>query len=300
MTEEGIRPDDEVARLLVDFGIHQARRNLSPLTVLHRRLRVEAFAGWLEARGSHLFAATADDVELWLDASPLAPQTRYTYVAYLASFYTWAMKAGHTTTDPTETIDRPKLPIHLPRPLASTSLQDAIRYANPRMRAWLHLGAYQGFRCIEIVRLRGEDVDPNRLTITARGKGNKERTIALHPETLASLRAYGLPERGLVFERRGGGPVQPSTVSRYISRHLADAGTAHQLRHWFGTEVYEGSRDLLLTQQLLGHASPATTAVYAQVSGERGRSVIGGLGGGGGGGGQGDGTRVIDGRAPAA
>jgi site-specific recombinase XerD len=48
----------------------------------------------------------------------------------------------------------------------------------------------------------------------------------------------------------------------------------HQLRHTFATRVYETTGDLLITQQLLGHASPATTAIYAQVSGSRLRDAV--------------------------
>lgn len=265
--------------LLVEFGAHQRRRNLSPLTITHRRFRVAALADYLADRhGADILDATAELIEKFLDDADIAPQTRYTYIAYLSAFYTWAHKQGYVAGDPTALIERPKLPRRLPRPVDDDGLYDAIRYADPRMKAWLLLGAYQGFRCIEIARLRGEHVNPSRMTITAHGKGDKERTMALHPDTLEALRAYSLPRTGLVFERRGGGPIQPSTISRYISRHLADIGTAHQLRHWFGTETYEESHDLLLTQQLLGHASPATTAIYAQVSGERGRAVIGALG----------------------
>lgn len=267
--------------LLAEFGAYQRRRNLSPYTMSHRRSMVKALDGYLRDRhGVGVLDATPKLIEKFLDNADVTPQTRYTYISYLAAFYTWAVRAGYVAADPTEHIERPKLPKRLPRPVVSQGLEDALRYADPRMRCWIMLGAYQGFRCIEIARLRGEDVDVARMTITARGKGGRERTIALHPKTLEALREYGLPARGLVFERRGGGPIQPSTISRYISRHLGDVGTAHQLRHWFATEVYDRSHDLLLTQQLLGHASPSTTAIYAQVNSERGRDVIGRLGGG--------------------
>lgn len=272
---------EDLSRLLAEFSAYQRRRGLSPLTISHRRFRVKAWAAWL-APGETVFTATPSHVARWIGSHPreLAAATQYTYLSYLAAFYRWAIRAGHTDTDPTAALERPRLPHRLPRPMPAPVLATGMADADPRMRAWLCLAAFQGFRCIEISRLRAEDIDRERMTIRAHGKGNKDRVVPLHPDTLAALVSYGLPSSGIVFLRRspGHGPIQPSTISRYIGRHLETA-TAHQGRHWFATEVYEASGgDLLLTQQLLGHASPATTAIYAEVSGERGRDVIGGLG----------------------
>jgi len=62
-----------------------------------------------------------------------------------------------------------------------------------------------------------------------------------------------------------GGPYSPQRVSVEFNRFFRSAQvdcTAHQLRHWFGTHLYSSTKDLRLTQEMLGHASPTTTSIY--------------------------------------
>jgi hypothetical protein len=85
---------------------------------------------------------------------------------------------------------------------------------------------------------------------------------------LAELRRTRLPKRGYLFLRRDGerGPNTPSMLSELANDHLHACGipaTLHQLRHRFGSRAYQGSHDLRLVQELLGHASPEMTAGYA-------------------------------------
>jgi integrase/recombinase XerC len=82
------------------------------------------------------------------------------------------------------------------------------------------------------------------------------------------LRMAGMPHTGYVFRRHDGrrGPLEPWTVSHLANRHLRQCGidaTLHQLRHRFGTVLYQQTHDLRLVQELMGHADPATTAGYA-------------------------------------
>lgn len=77
-----------------------------------------------------------------------------------------------------------------------------------------------------------------------------------------------LPRSGWLFPRRDGqpGPVPPHLVSHLVAAHLHDLGlpwTCHQLRHRFATRLYGVGKDLRLTQELMGHSSPVTTAGYA-------------------------------------
>jgi integrase len=131
------------------------------------------------------------------------------------------------------------------------------------MRAMLCLAAYQGLRCVEIAGLRREDVLETRtpaVLVVTTGKGGKERILALHPETLDSLRRLPLPRSGWVF------PLQRIDHTSTGGRHFYDAAhqvslaisgylrgldipaSAHMLRHWFGTSLYGATRDLRLTQ----------------------------------------------------
>ncbi len=133
----------------------------------------------------------------------------------------------------------------------------------PRMRLWLCLAAYGGLRCHEIAGLAVEDIDleddPTMLRLRTT-KGDKPRGVALAGATLEALAAVELPRTGPAFPGLTARVVS-AKINAFLDRCGIDA-TAHQLRHWFGTEVYRGTRDLRLVQELLGHADISTTAGY--------------------------------------
>lgn len=89
--------------------------------------------------------------------------------------------------------------------------------------------------------------------------------LPIHPRVQEALDALPLARAGPLWRGRFGEVVTPSALSKRMNRYLKGLGitaTAHQLRHMFATEVYRLSRDLRLTQELLGHSDPATTAIY--------------------------------------
>lgn len=257
------------------FGRYQHKRNLSPSTITHRRFRLRAFEEWLD---KDILDVTAKDIDKWLDHHDLAPQTRYTYVAYLAAFYQWALKERLVRKDPTEDLIRPKLPKRVPRPIARDDLAHAVSESDPRMRCFLLLAAFAGARCMEIAALRVEDIHRDQNVLLLHGKGNKERLVPLHTDVLRSLTAFGLPRAGYVFRRRDGKPLKPSTISRYVGKYLRSVGvdaTCHQGRHAYATALYQLSGgDLRMVQDMMGHASPSSSAIYAAWSPARAAEVV--------------------------
>ena len=125
---------------------------------------------------------------------------------------------------------------------------------------------------MEIAGLRRECVldtlpRPALLVALEATKGRRERIIPLAPFPAGELRSYGLPAVGPVIPRADGnaGANQPHRISQLANAWLHSLGiaaTLHQLRHWFGTEAWRARRDLRVVQELLGHASPATSAGY--------------------------------------
>ena len=104
--------------------------------------------------------------------------------------------------------------------------------------------------------------------IVGDGKGGKQRIVPLAPTLIDALREAKMAPRGPLFPRHDGqpGPLPAHLVSHHANRYLHDLGiadTLHSLRHFFGTEVYRESQDLRVTQELMGHASPLSTAGYA-------------------------------------
>ena len=267
-----------------DYLAHLQRRNLSPNSINAYRSILTRWIAWCGSR-DEVETATSESVNAWLDSHRLAPRARYTYVSAVHGFYAWCVMTERLPRDPTITVERPKLPKTLPRPISTDDLATAIDLAaDARMRLWLCLAAYEGMRCCEIAGVQIDDLLTGRtppLIIVARGKGAKQRAVPLHPVTLDALRAFRGPRAGYLFLRRDrpgrADPVTAATVSDTINRYLRDMGipaTSHQLRHWFGTETYDVSRDLRLVQELMGHASPQTTAGYVQYAQHEAAEVV--------------------------
>lgn len=259
--------------VLTCFATWQRARCYTTNTIDRSRYCLRAFERHAQVA---LLEATSNDIERWINRPELAPNTRRCYLAILQSFYRWAVRNSIVDTDPTVPIDPIRARRTLPRPISDRDLAVALNHADPRMSAWLHLAALQGFRCQEIAGLLREDIMEDRaLLLVSAGKGGHERVVPLHPVTWEALVAFGLPRSGPVFRRYGCEALQPWTVSRTTAVYLRGIGvdaTLHQLRHWYATRLYQQERDLLLVRDLMGHATAKTTEVYTQVA--RGRSHL--------------------------
>jgi integrase/recombinase XerC len=255
----------EATELLRGHRLAQERRGNLPRSIQKRQGNLKSFARWLEPRT--LLEATRDDIETFLDARRgrdgrvLNAKTRYAWISHFHAFFTWAVNEELVVRDPTLTIVRPKIRRTLPRPVDDDDLGQALAQAPPQMRAILAVAAYQGLRCQEIAGLDRDDVlEGKGLLRVTKGKGGYERIMPLHPEALAALRCLPMPR---------GGRFSPADMSVAMIKYLRDIGvdaTGHQLRHWFATSIYEATHDIRLTQELLGHQSPTTTAIYVAFS----------------------------------
>lgn len=132
-----------------------------------------------------------------------------------------------------------------------------------------------GLRVSEVVGLRIEDIDSQRMVIRVRqGKGKKDRYVMLSPKLLPLLREYWKAARptGWLFPgQRSDRPITANSVRRACHQARAAAGiekhvTVHTLRHSFATHLLEAGTDLRTIQLLLGHRSLKTTAIYTHVS----------------------------------
>lgn len=268
--------------LLTAYLLSQKRRGLCQRSNAHRARSVQLLLGFIAPRGA--LEATRVDVEQWLDSrGDITPATRAWHLGNVRAFFVWALAEDLIEADPTARIKPPKIRRRLPRPIGEDDLGTAVSTADDRMRCWLLLAAFAGFRCKEMAMLRRQDIldraNPPKIVVNE-GKGGHQRQVPLHPELWAALSAYGLPKRGWVFTPAYAPETHlaPWTISRYVSLHLEGLGidaTAHQGRHRFATSVYQASKDLRLTQELMGHVSPATTALYAAWDEDQGASVVG-------------------------
>lgn len=245
-------------------------RRLSEQTVKLREVVLGAVMR--HAAGKPLAQITAEDLEAWdkaMGLSGLSDSSRATYVHQARTYFAWAVAFDGLPLDPSLRLVAPKLARARPRPIKEADLAMAVASAPPRIRPWLELAGWAGFRAREVSLLTRDAIldDLAEPVVIADGKGRRERAVPLAPRVWESLLAHGLPEDGYVFRRLDGdpGPVLPYRVSRLASEHLHSIGidcTLHQLRHRFLTQLYRETKDIRLVQEIAGHSSPNTTAIY--------------------------------------
>jgi integrase/recombinase XerC len=155
-----------------------------------------------------------------------------------------------------------------------------------RDRAMLEMLYASGIRVSELTGLDVDDVDRNRRVVRVFGKGSKERTVPFGRPAddavggwLSARRVLAGPTSGAaLFLGAKGGRVDPRIVREVVHRWVSAVPGApdigpHGLRHSAATHLLEGGADLRSVQEMLGHASLATTQIYTHVSAERLRAV---------------------------
>lgn len=234
-----------------------------------------------------LLEAEEDQLLAWLEElSDLAPATVGGYLSQVREFYAWCVRTRRLRASPAADLPGPRRPRRLPRPIDYDDLVRAVTSATGDLRAQLVLAAWAGLRACEIALLRTEFVvltgkHPHVFIASDATKGRNERTVPLCPFAIAELQAYRPPSGEWFFGRPDGeaGHMSPWRVSQRVSKYLHELGiraTAHMCRHWFGTEYYEASgRDLRATQEVMGHLSPETTALYTKVRPTRAAAAAG-------------------------
>ncbi len=212
----------------------------------------------------------------------------------LRSFCKFLLREGAIARNPTEGLRSPKQGRKLPHFLAGNQI-DALLNAPPadvpaglRDRAILETLYGGGLRVAELVALDLESVDFEEGLAVVRGKGKRERIAPIGKHAAAALvrwlnvRRPALNAKGTpcpaVFLNRRGTRLTTRSVGRMLEKRLQQAGldprtSPHTLRHTFATHLLERGADLRSVQELLGHASVATTQVYTHVTAERLREV---------------------------
>jgi len=247
-------------------------RGLSRDTITQRTGVLRRLAAHCD--GKPLLDITETELTEWGDdlASRLAVATRAVYVSNVREFYAWCYKEHRIPADPAANLPVPRVPGRKPRPITEEKLVLAIESGGVRVRCWLVLAAWCGLRAKEIAYLQAQNLrltdDPPYILVT-QAKGGGERIIPVNDYVISELRRFPRPAKGMMWKTFDGRPVSPNLVSKVCNDHLHSLGiqdTLHSLRHRFGTQVQRAVHDLRITQELMGHTTPATTAGYAAVA----------------------------------
>jgi len=262
--------------------------------------RARGLADWKRVQLSHLIQFLQRERSRTPRHAPpssgrrLSDQTIYLEIAALRALYLFAEQEGHLSRNVASQLSLPRRWKRLPKALTDGEMTALLSRApdptDPSEdcdQAVLELAYSSGLRLAELRALRLEQLNLDAGFVTVIGKGNKERVVPVGRAATAALRGYLDSARprlvtrrspSNVFLTRRGSAFGHTTLWRRIKRRAFRAGiarnvTPHMLRHSFATHLLEHDADLRIIQELLGHASIATTEVYTHVAQNRLREV---------------------------
>lgn len=261
-----------------------------------------SFENFLQKRHRKIAQAKESDVESYihtLESDNAAPATVVRKLTAVRTFFRFAIDESLIDHDPTEAVARPKLPSHLPKALSEDEIKSLLSAVTGndatalRDRAMLELLYGTGIRISELVDISLLDLSLDDQTMRVFGKGSKERIVPVGKYAREALRnwlsksgrevfiPHQWAHRGdaeALFLNARGRRISRSGVWRILRHYaeragLADRVTPHVLRHSCATHMLEHGADIRVVQELLGHASIATTQIYTRVTPEKLRSV---------------------------
>ncbi|MBU20168.1 MULTISPECIES: site-specific tyrosine recombinase XerD [unclassified Microbacterium] len=274
-------------------------RGLSAHTVAAYRRDLGPYRQWLADRGiddsAQVTAALV--TEFIAERAASDPPPAATSLARLQSsvrgMHRFLVVEGIDPVDPTTHVRPPKMPRRLPKALTIAQVEALLAAAGPepaaatpgdlvalRDRALLELLYATGARVSEAVGLDVDDVTDGDI-LRVRGKGSKERIVPIGSYARAAVDAYltrarpELARRGKASPRlflgARGAPLSRQSAWLVIQAAAERANleahvSPHTLRHSFATHLLQGGADVRVVQELLGHASVATTQIYTHVS----------------------------------
>lgn len=287
----------EASRWQEDFADYlRSECHLAVNTVEAYSRDLARFYEWLgRQRLQQLRVSELAGYPAWLLELPLAPKSVTRHVASLKVFFRYLQLEGALTDNQAELLGTPKLWQRVPQVLSEKQIDRLLaapRRADPfyqRDRAILELLYATGCRVSELCRLRTRDTHLKERYCICHGKGDKQRIVPLGSRAVEAISNYLKDERPqltarnnstsefLILSPRGQG-IRRERIWELIKKYAARVGlpndiSPHSLRHSFATHLLAGGADLRQVQEMLGHASIATTQIYTHVDHTRLKKV---------------------------
>jgi len=224
------------------------------------------------------FAASISDLGI-------GPRSLARILSGVRQFYRFLVLDGYMEDDPTELLESPKQPNHLPEVLSTAEVDlleqaiDLSKWEGHRNRAIIEVLFSCGLRVSELINLKLSNLYVDEQFVRVMGKGSKERLVPISPRALEELNYWFSMrnemsikpgEEDYVFLNRRGHHLTRTMILIMIKRYAVEAGikktiSPHTLRHSFATSLLEGGADLRAIQAMLGHESIGTTEIYTHI-----------------------------------
>lgn len=269
--------------------------HLSGNTVAAYRRDLTRFFAWLAGRNiAALSIRDLADYASWLHAKELAPASIARHIVSLKVFFRYMQLEGALQENLAELLGSQKLWERVPKVLSPEQVD--LLLAAPRVsdlcwrrdRALLELLYATGCRASELANLRLADLHLHEGFCSCRGKGDKERLVPLGVRAAEAVQAYleherpklaaASPQSDWLLLSYRGRRLRRERIWELLKRYAVRVGvppeiSPHTLRHSFATHMLAGGADMREVQEMLGHASIATTQIYTHVDPSRLKAV---------------------------
>lgn len=272
-------------------------RGYSPNTIEAYKHDLDWLLGYLAQEGVDPLSVKLEDLEHFaamLSDHGISAKSQARILSGVRSFYRYLVLDGYLDVDPTELLESPHLPQHLPEYL-STEEVDALENSidltsneGHRNRAIIEVFFSCGLRVSELTNLKLSDLFLPQGFIRVNGKGGKQRLVPISQRAIHELELWFDDRRQMkikpgeedyVFLNRRGHHLTRTMILIMVKRQAEAAGikktiSPHTLRHSFATALLKGGADLRIIQELLGHADLGTTEIYTHMDDESLRQEI--------------------------
>jgi len=272
-------------------------RGYSPNTIEAYKHDLDWLLGYLAQEGVDPLSVKLEDLEHFaamLSDHGISAKSQARILSGVRSFYRYLVLDGYLDVDPTELLESPHLPQHLPEYL-STEEVDALENSidltsneGHRNRAIIEVFFSCGLRVSELTNLKLSDLFLPQGFIRVNGKGGKQRLVPISERAIHELELWFDDRRQMKikpgeedygFLNRRGHHLTRTMILIMVKRQAEAAGikktiSPHTLRHSFATALLKGGADLRIIQELLGHADLGTTEIYTHMDDESLRQEI--------------------------
>ena len=272
-------------------------RNLSPNTIEAYRNDLAHLEAFMMCNNLKLENVTLEQLHTFaasLHEYGITPRSQARVLSGVRSFFRFLVLDGVVESDPTELLEWPSLPEHLPVVLTLEEIDriedsiDLSKAEGARNRAIIEVLFSCGLRVSELVNMKLSDLYLEDRVLLVRGKGNKERLVPVSNKAIADLKRWFFDrnlmkikpgEDDYVFLNRRGAHLTRTMILIMVKRQAEEAGikktiSPHTFRHSFATALLQGGADLRSIQAMLGHEKIDTTLVYTHISNEQLRKAI--------------------------